>query len=266
MSSPNPQLDVIDLHNRLVETDPSDRPKLNQIEWRLRSLRRGGGRSDPLVAVTLLGVLIQQGKADDAHVLAAEQVRQAGAMPDAIFWMLFALLKELGHYEAALDLSTMREQPASDRWITAEILLSSAWGIGEIERLEMALAASQVLRPARARIVSQLLDRLSSEGLLASLPQHQAIVRRHTRQAQCRMMMSTVAEDDGIGSICTILFLEDGLANRIELEESIDGDLRTLYTEIGKRDAPYWEILPTVLMDVTGAPAFMSSSRLIIES
>lgn len=96
-------------------------------------------------------------------------------------------------------------------------------------------------------------------GLAPYLPEHQRIIRSVLGDRQVQVDLRILREYDEDGSrpeLSQWIYVAGTYAERRGTEDRLYEDLGGLYASVGKADAPYWELMMPMVMDVTSRPPY----------
>lgn len=247
----------VELFNELIHLNPADLDRAGQIEWRLRARLRGQP-ADRDWQISLIQALMQQGKAAEALAF-ADEVWAGRAILDRQFLKTFQQqLISLGSYERALELMPALSASGvlpNDQEHTRCVRLS--WLLGDFTTFRN-LVAGQSGTPF-AEDGRQFCNRVDVLGLAPYLPDHQKVIRSvvGNRQIQADLkILRELDEDDSWPELSQVIYVAGTYAERREIEDRLYEGLTGLYASVGQGDAPYWELMMPMVIDVTSRPPY----------
>jgi len=248
------------LFNELVTLDPADLEQAGRIEWRLRAKLRSQP-ADRELQVCIVQALLQQGKAAEALVL-SEHMWASRAVLDQSCLDTFQLqLMSLGLYEWALDLMPALSGPgliSNSQENVRRLRLS--WLLGDFDTFKALVDGvpdhSVTLLIENGRQFCRWVDDL---GLGPHLPEHQRIIRSVLENRQVQVDLKLLREFDEEGSqaeLSQCIYVAGTYAERCEIEDRLYEGLSGLYASVGQGDAPFWDLMMPMVMDVTSRPPY----------
>lgn len=248
------------LFNELIHLDPANLDRAGQIEWQLRAKLRGQP-ADRDWQISLVQALSQQGKAEEALVFADQVWAGRATLSQQLLKTFQQQLISLGLYERALDLMPALSALGafSDNQEHARRVQLS-WLVGDFETFKnLVIGERDQSMTLFAEEGRQFCHRVDSLGLASHLPDHQRIVRSiiGNRQVQAALkILRELDDDDSWPELSQVIYVAGTYAERREIEDRVYEGLSGLYASVGQGDAPFWDLMMPVVLDVTSRPPY----------
>jgi hypothetical protein len=253
-----PAEQAADLFNELVILPPSRTDRIAQIEWHLRGLsNRHAG--DLAISVALIQARASLGDAEGAIAI-AERIwpRRHMLGPDQRHTFIIQLAS-LGLYQKCIDFAQECLATGAVSDYALSIAAHSTWYIGDIASLRQLLNRTD---GGSRRIWQAVLDSLDAYGLTAHMRDYRTIANKALYGKQCDTDLILTPADDFPITAAQFVHLRADRETRLFIEESLHEELDRFWAGRGLAEAPYWDLMPIVLLDTTaGAPANLKESR-----
>lgn len=258
MSNGVPAKEAIELFNQLIRLQPSNTAAINTIRWRLKGIQhRLPGDSE--VMLTLMHAEMMLGDAGEAINLSKEIWHRRHSL-QADQYATFAMeLCHLGIFDRALEL--LRSIAPTDLLrlppILQAVALQASWFQGDIDgtREIVRLFPNEAATPWEKLFAS-----LEEAGLLLHLSAHQKVVNEVLFGHQCFLQITLSPGIESPIEAVRYAFVGASHAERLEMEDKIHSALDTYYASHDLADAPYWDLMLPVILDVTAAATARTQS------
>jgi hypothetical protein len=107
-----------------------------------------------------------------------------------------------------------------------------------------------------------VLDSLGAYGLTAHMPDYRVIANNALYGKQCDTDLIFTPSDDFAVTATQFTHLRADRQTRLHIEETIHDQLDLFCSQRGLPNAPHWDLMPIVLLDMTAAaPASLKIDR-----
>lgn len=255
MPAPETAPAVVHLYNELNRLPWSERQRIEQIEWRLRQLRRHRP-TDLRTAVALLYAVVRAGKAADAIELADWVWGLRQQIEDEVVYTYIAVLIHIGMYGRAATLTeSLLRDSTGTKSKDVKDLLNDYWhaaiGSGDPQMLRHLLTIAG--ETPSGRKIAAFLAALSEERFYEAFHDHQQIVQRTVFGMQCAYSSKLYHKEDDV-ELAVYIGVDAPRMQRRLLEAKIDDALDAFYASVGLPEGVHVPLVTTTILELSDFP------------
>ncbi len=234
-----------ELYNKLIRTPYSASAEIGAIEWQLRRLRKQRPH-DPETAVALLQSLVMQGKAEEAHDVAALAWGLRNKLQGGPRLTFMAQLAGLGLFDRVIDLGPDRLTDWGASTDLLGLLIQAALGQGDLSLAHRALEINEW--PLLQKLVG-FEDALKKADLARFFRGHQGTVAEAMRDRFTDYFAGLIATEEGV-ELAVRIYVHAEFQQRRSLEQRIDTALQHYYEEAGVDPHAHTPLITTNVVDI----------------